>query len=113
MQSRRRGGFGFEVVKFLEAGRGTRSFLRARNVFLYGWRISAHTICSQQLNEKVTCPRSRLFVQVESRPLEISKHYGIYGDRSSLNVPKILVMAEFIVCGSTPSTWSPFGSEPV
>jgi hypothetical protein len=25
-----------------------------------------------------TCPRSRLFVHVESQPLEISKHCGVY-----------------------------------
>src|ERR1700723_916486 len=38
------------------------------------------------IEPKVTCPERRLFVQLESHPLEISKHYGVYRYQSSTPV---------------------------
>jgi hypothetical protein len=52
-----------------------RSWLAALSLMNSG--MEADDGCSKTF-VAVMCPNSRLYVQLESHPLEISKHYGVY-----------------------------------
>src|SRR5258708_8203332 len=60
--------------------RRTRSRSGAECPDKNGWVLSRWGGFSLDIPFYRTCPSRRLFVQVESHPLEISKHYGVCQD---------------------------------